>query len=59
MTYLYGALLAVVLYVLIKEAVAAGVKDGITSGDVDFFLSNAISRGIELHRQNREDVEPV
>ena len=59
MTYLYGFLLLIALYFLVREAVASGVKSALTSEDVDLLLSNAVSRGIELHRQDREDAEEV
>ena len=55
MTYLYGAVLGIVLFFLVKEAIAEGVKAALTSEAVDLLLSNAVSRGIELHRQDRED----
>lgn len=58
-SYLLGPLIGVLLYWIVKEAVAAGVKealtDAMTSGDAALFLSEAVSSGIEQHRQDRED----
>ena len=59
MSYLYGALVLLVLYFLIKGAVAEGVKealtDTMTSEDLAIFLAEAVSRGMEMHRQESED----
>jgi hypothetical protein len=51
MTYIYGVVFLLALYFVIKHA----VKAALTSEDVDLLLSNAVSRGLELNRQDRED----
>jgi hypothetical protein len=55
MIYFYATVLLTALYFLIKEAVAAGVKSALTSEDVQIQLSEAVSRDIEMDRQNTED----
>ena len=55
MIYLYGAIVGVVTFFILKMAVTMAVKDALTSEEVSYSLSNAISRGIELHKQESED----
>ena len=51
MNYLYGIGFLIALYFVVKHA----IKAALTSEDIDLLLSNAVSRGIELDRQNQED----
>jgi hypothetical protein len=61
MSYLYCAIVGILLFVLIAKAVELGVQTALTSSEVNDSLSNAVSHAVteslDLHKREQEFAE--